>query len=357
MQRGGITGAFSAWMTEVRAAVEVRLRAFFDAERRALESRAPGALPLLDVIDDLTMRGGKRFRPALLAAAHRAVRAEDAAGSSIGETLDAGAALELLQTYLLVHDDWMDGDAVRRGGPSAHVLLARVHSDAHLGASAAILAGDLASAWAWRLLLESLPGDGVGATRALAAARALADVSDEVTLGQYLDIGASTDVETVHRLKTASYTTCGPLRMGALLGSASRAQLDALDRFGSSIGIAFQLRDDVLGVFGDPAQTGKPAGNDLRAGKRTSLVLDTERLGTAHDRTALSRALGRRDASDDDVREATSAIARCGARDRSEERIEALHREALVALDDVALSDTGRSLLLDAAALLVRRAS
>lgn len=353
--------AFAGWMTDVRLAVERRLRAFFDDERRALEARAAAALPLLDTIEDLTMRGGKRFRPALLAAAFHAVDTTtsatpaDRAARSVIESSNAGAALELLQTYLLIHDDWMDGDAVRRGGPSAHVLLGRAHVDSHEAASAAILAGDLACAWSWRLLLEPRV-ESPSSDRLVACARALASVSDEVTLGQYLDVAATSEVETVHLLKTASYTTRGPLRIGALLAGASETQIETLDRFGAAIGVAFQLRDDVLGVFGDPALTGKPSGNDLRAGKRTMLVIETERRGDSTQREALRRVLGRRDASDEEVRAAIDGIERSGARAVSEERIESLHRESIAALDRVGWSDGGYTLMAGAADLLVRRA-
>src|SRR5262245_15220121 len=137
-----------AWMEEVKALVDERLRAYFDRQLERARAIAPEAPELIEAIATLTMRGGKRLRPAVLVAALRAVDPERAAR----DVVDACAALELLQTYLLIHDDWMDGDEERRGGAAVHAALRDAHGgDAHLGAALAVLAGDLACAQAWEL--------------------------------------------------------------------------------------------------------------------------------------------------------------------------------------------------------------
>ena len=158
-----------------------------------------------------------------------------------------------------------------------------------------ILAGDLASAWSREALLElELPAE-----RVRAAAREMATVEADVIAGQILDVQSAArdarDVEAVHALKTASYSVRGPVVMGARLAGASDAQVMALTAFAVPLGVAFQLRDDVLGTFGDPRATGKPAGNDLRAGTRTALVVDA--FGDPAAAAALGRVLGKRDAS------------------------------------------------------------
>src|SRR5262249_23537715 len=157
------------------------------------------------------------------------------------------AALEILHAYLLVHDDWMDQDEVRRGGPSVHVMLRRAVSDDRLGDAAAILAGDFGSAMAQRLLLQvEAP-----AAHLAEAAKVFARIQEDVVLGQTLDLlDPSCDVETKHDLKTGSYTVRGPLALGAALAGASDERRAALERFGAPLGVAFQLRDDLLGVFG-----------------------------------------------------------------------------------------------------------
>jgi geranylgeranyl diphosphate synthase type I len=170
----------------------------------------------------------------------------------------AGASLELLQTYLLIHDDWMDEADTRRGAPSAHVVLAETFGSQHKGSSAAILAGDQACALAQEVLLDlPLPAECI-----VAAVRELARIQQDVIAGQLLDVYGELDdpraVEQMHDLKTGSYTVRGPLELGALLAGASAADHVALARFARPVGIAFQLRDDLLGTFADPAVTGKP---------------------------------------------------------------------------------------------------
>ena len=219
-------------------------------------------------------RGGKRFRPALLAASWVACGGGegDAAEPELPQAvLDAGCAWELLQAYFLIHDDWMDGDDTRRGGPSVHVQLAAHHDDAQLGAASAILAGDLACALAHRILLEAdAPADVVRA-----ASAAFARVHEEVVLGQAIDLTlAAADraaVERMHALKTGSYTVRGPLEVGAVIARGSSDAHAALDRYARPLGVAFQLRDDLLGAFGDASATGKPVGGDVRSRKRTAL--------------------------------------------------------------------------------------
>jgi geranylgeranyl diphosphate synthase type I len=335
------------WLDEVRAAVDARLAHFFDEERATASSLAPEALELVEAIAALTMRGGKRLRPAVLIAAFRSVAPDRDWRSAVS----AGAALELLQSYLLIHDDWMDGDDRRRGGPSVHAALAERFGDAHLGASLAVLAGDLGSAYAQHLLVDSL----AAAARPSEVQAVFVRMQVEVVFGQGLDLLASPDVSRMQRLKTGSYTVTGPLRLGALMGGADDAQLGALEAFGAPLGEAFQLRDDLLGTFGDPAATGKPAGNDLRAGKRTALVRECERRLGASERAALSRVLGNKNASDEEVAAAAELLVRSGTRHHIEQRLSSLLDQALAALERSRLLEPGRSMLRDIARALAFR--
>ncbi|MCC6875734.1 MAG: polyprenyl synthetase family protein, partial [Sandaracinaceae bacterium] len=258
-------------MDEIRALVNERLQSYLREQRARAAALAPEAPELVDAVTTLTMRGGKRLRPAVLVAAFRAVAPE----WHPAEVVDACAALELLQTYLLIHDDWMDGDDERRGGPSVHAALREAHGDTHLGDALAILAGDLACAQAWELL--ALGGD-VPPARRREAIAVFATMQHEVVIGQQLDLIGTADISRMQQLKTGSYTVRGPLLLGAALAGASPPQTASLEAYGAPLGEAFQLRDDLLGTFGDPKQTGKPAGNDLRVGKRTALVRAAEEL-------------------------------------------------------------------------------
>jgi geranylgeranyl diphosphate synthase, type I len=339
---------FAQFVARVRPQVEARLRTWLDARVAAARSHGPDAGLVADAVRQLTLRGGKRMRAALLAATYEATGGERGAEAVVS----VGAALELFQSYLLIHDDLMDGGAVRRGGPSVPVLM-REQFGAARGDAMSILAGDLAAAWAQRLFFEAeLPSD-----RLARAALDLARVHEDVIAGQVLDMGSAANdarqVEAMHSLKTASYSVHGPVVIGARLAGAPEDQIKALAAFAEPLGIAFQLRDDLLGAFGDPVAMGKPASADLREGKRTALVVDALRDARAAD--ALARVLGRRDASDDDVREAVARIDACGARARVEARIGDLTRESRAALARAALAPAGRTLLEPAIDALTER--
>ncbi|WP_437581683.1 polyprenyl synthetase family protein [Sorangium sp. So ce887] len=294
---------------------------------------------------NLTLRGGKRFRAGLLVAAYQGV----APDAPLEPAIDAGVALELLQTYLLIQDDWIDGDTVRRGDRTVHVALTEALGDPHLGASSAILAGDLT----WSLALSALAGAEAPPARVLAAVRLFCAMHEDVVIGQHLDVvGRAEDVEQMHALKTGSYTVRGPLALGATLAGAPPETVAALERFAAPVGVAFQLRDDLLGTFGSAAATGKPVGNDLRAGKRTAVLASAEGRLDAAGRSAVERALGRKDASDDAVAAATLALEACGARRAVEERLSALCGEAEALGRSLPVSASARQILCGAASAL-----
>jgi geranylgeranyl diphosphate synthase type I len=339
---------FGQFVARVRERIESRLAPWLEA--RVSEARARGADVgvVADGVRQLTLRGGKRLRPALLAAAYEACGGEGGADA----VAPVGFSLELFQTYLLAHDDLMDGDDVRRGGPSLPALM-RAHFGAEQTSAMSILAGDLACAWAQRALFEaSLPAD-----RLVRASRAFATVHEDVVSGQVLDVrsaaGDSREVEAMHALKTASYSVRGPVVMGALLAGAREDQLTALAAFSDPLGVAFQLRDDVLGTFGDAATMGKPAGNDLREGKRTALVVEALRDPRAA--AGLEGVLGRRDATPEAVQKAVALIEACGVRVRIEARIGELTNESRAALERCTLAPAGRDLLERAIDVLTER--
>jgi geranylgeranyl diphosphate synthase type I len=332
----------------IRREVDARLARIF--EERTAESKPLGAdvLALIDALRDLTMRGGKRFRPALLFAAYHAV--DDDAPDAVA--FQAGAALELLQTYLLVHDDWMDRDDVRRGGPAVHAMMARHHGSRAAGDAAGVLAGDFAAA----LALETLLCADAQADRVVEATRIFARIQQDAVCGQEIDLGGNaSDVEIMHDLKTGSYTVRGPLLLGATLAGASPAAEARLGRFAHPLGIAFQLRDDLLGAFGDPAQTGKPRGSDVRAGKRTALFDEALERAPVRDRSWLRETVGRREASEEDIAAVVALYERCGAREAVERRLDQLVKKAIGALEGARLSKRGTSWLVAAATALTRR--
>lgn len=344
--------AAEALLAEVRAAVDARLEHHLRAAI-ARAADAAGAEHVVGSLAGLVRRGGKRFRPALLVAAHRACGGV-ASGPLGMAVLDVGAAWEILQAYFLIHDDWMDGDATRRGGKAVHVELTERHGDAHLGASAAVLAGDYGSALAQRVVAElEAPAEVVRE-----AVVAFARVHEEVVLGQAIDLTLAADdadaVRRMHALKTGSYTVRGPVELGAILARAGGPARDALRRFADPIGVAFQLRDDLLGTFGDPAETGKPVGSDLRARKRTALVTEALALAGSAERMQLLAVLSRTP-SNDDVLWAMGLFERSGARAAVEAKLHALLDQGVTALDDASLDRDGTLALRGLAGMLTQR--
>jgi geranylgeranyl diphosphate synthase type I len=340
--------AFGRFVAQTRAQVDAWLAPWLGVRVDEARDRGVAVEAVAAAGRDLVLRGGKRLRAALLAAAYEACGGPGGSRAVVA----AGASLELFQAYLLTHDDWMDGDDVRRGGPSVPARM-REHFGAK-GDAMSVLAGDLLAAWSQRALLEVQGGP---AAHLLGAARELATAHEDVVEGQVLDVqGEAADaahVDVVHTLKTASYTVRAPVAMGARLAGASEGQVAALIAFARPLGVAFQLRDDVLGTFGHEEAMGKPAGSDLRAGKRTALVVHALRDPRAA--AAVEAVLGRGDASAPQVSAAVRAIDDCGARRVVEDRIAALVAEARGALARAELAPAGRTLLEGAAFALTER--
>jgi geranylgeranyl diphosphate synthase type I len=340
-----------AWLDEIQRAIETHLGRVFEersAAAIALGAGEPEDAELLSAIASLTLRGGKRLRPALLVASFRAA-SPDAIWT---RTLGACAALELFQTYLLVHDDWMDGDEQRRGGPSLHAHFRQRTGDAHLGSVLAILSGDFASAMAWELFVDCALSCGPGGHDAV---RTFGRIHHEAVLGQAMDVRGARDVAAMQRLKTGGYTVTGPLEIGALLAGAGADVLSALARFGTPLGEAFQIKDDLLGVFGDPARTGKPIGSDLRSGRRNALLRECERLLPAEERSELERVVGDGSATEREIADIAGKLERAGIKYRIEERLAGLLGRSLAELERGPFAEPGRSMLRELAHAIVHR--
>lgn len=333
-------------LREVGERIDRRILAVLDAELTRWLAVDPELGAPLGALRDLVAAGGKRLRPAFC---HWAFVG---AGGDSDDPLvvDAGAALELLHTFALVHDDVMDGSDQRRGRPSVH----RAFVDRHLdrgwqgdarrsGEGAAILVGDFAFVYA-DMILGDIP----------TAARAVFDeLRLELCVGQYLDLvgtaSASRDAAQatrIERYKSGKYTVERPLHLGAALAGAGPDVHAALTAVGLPLGEAFQLRDDLLGVFGDRAVTGKPVGDDLREGKLTPLVAAATARASVDDQTVLCR-LGAPDLDADDVAALQGVLVRSGAVAEIEARIGECVAEALGALDGAPIDDAARRALAD----------
>ncbi|MEO3823511.1 polyprenyl synthetase family protein [Actinomadura sp. B10D3] len=343
----------------IRKEVDEALLGFVDRQRPALLTISDDLAPLLSALDAL-LGGGKRLRPAFCYWGWRAADGDDVPG-----IVAAAASLELLQASALIHDDVMDSSDTRRGQPSAHRRFEAMHAaqdwpgDAEaFGGGAAILLGDLCLAWSSEMF-ETCGLDGESRRRG----RAVYDLMrTEVMCGQYLDMleGARREatVATALRVveyKSAKYTIERPLHLGAALAGARPGVTAALTGYGLPLGIAFQLRDDVLGVFGDPAETGKPAGDDLREGKRTVLVALTLERASAAQAAALEARLGDPGLDRPGVDELRAIIEETGGLAACEAMIERYLREAEAALRAAPITAEARQALADLAVAATAR--
>ncbi len=324
-------------MHDIAAEVQRALTAFLDTQARQLSAIGPELAAQVDAARDATS-GGKRLRPRFCYWGFRAAGGDDAL-----PVLSAAASLEMLHVSALVHDDVMDGSDTRRGMPSAHRRFAALQGgDTGFGDSAAILLGDLCLVWADELLHKS----GFDA-ESLGRAETYFDIfRTEVIAGQYLDLVAQAvgepDMELalrVLRFKSAKYTVERPLHIGAALAGAEPELFEGLTGYGLPVGEAFQLRDDLLGVFGDPALTGKPAGDDLREGKRTVLVAYAATHASQAQLAEFDKLFGSPDLDDDGVQLLREILVDSRAVDACEDLITNRTREALEELEMTPVAD------------------
>ena len=346
---------------QLAGAVTDQLREYMSARRRDAAYIGADYSALTGALEEFVLSGGKRLRPAFAYWGWRAVTADPDPLNP--QMLRLFAALELLHACALVHDDVIDDSATRRGLPTVHMRFADVHrgsawrgSARQFGVSAAILLGDLALVWA----------DDIVATAELAsdARRRLqqvwSDIRTEVLAGQYLDIvteaseaASIASAMTVNTYKTASYTVTRPLQIGVAAAADRPDVAAAFHEFGTDLGIAFQLRDDVLGVFGDPAVTGKPSGDDLRSGKRTVLLAEAVEKAEQCDPAAaelLRNSIGT-ELTDDRVRQLCEVIQQVGALSAVEQRIDTLTQRALDGLSDAPIAEPSKAGILELARL------
>lgn len=345
--------------------VQATLDTVLDEHARRLEPLGEDAALLVEEART-GLRGGKRLRAAFCRAGFVAVHGPGVEDdqTTYAALLRACAALEILHASALVHDDFMDASDTRRGRPAAHRAFESQHQQAGwpgdptaYGAAAAILLGDLLLTWADELLREC----GLPAERVTAAMRLLDLTRSEVIAGQFLDVSVQTrarvtveEATRMLRYKSAKYSVERPLHIGAALAGAEPAQIESLTGFGLPIGEAFQLRDDLLGALGDSAVTGKPAGDDLREGKRTVLIAHALTGLADDDAQRLDAGLGTPlDAAE--VAELQELLRRSGAVERVEKLIDQLTEDAFTALDQAPIHDASREGLRELALAAVRR--
>jgi geranylgeranyl diphosphate synthase type I len=309
----------------------------------------------LDALRTLVLSGGKRLRPAFC---HWAF--VGAGGDPLDPVVvDAGAALELLHSFALVHDDVMDDSLVRRGADAVHVQFRKVHQQLGLkgearrhGEAVAILVGDMAFVYADKLMN----------TAPRVAIDVFTELRVELNIGQYLDVSATAHSDAtlpmarkIAQFKSGKYTVERPLHLGAALAGRFDDLADGLSAYGIPVGEAFQLRDDILGAFGDADVIGKPVGGDLREGKPTALLAVARERSSAADSQYLDAHYGKPDITDEQVVELQRIITNTGARKHVEDSIERLTEAGLAAVDALDITDEAKQHLAKLAEFLAGR--
>jgi len=349
-----------AGLASIRAAVADALERFLAEQRAVLSAVGADMLVWIDVMMGL-LAGGKRLRPAFCYWGWRAAGGEDCP-----EIYVAAAALELLHASALVHDDVMDASNTRRGMPAVHRQFSARMADAGFadaaeafGAGTAILIGDALLAWTDELY----HGSGLAAHALQRGQPVLNAMRTEVVSGQYLDlVNQMTRTETVQSAmrvvlyKTAKYTIERPLHLGAALAGGPPEVAETCTEYGLPLGTAYQLRDDILGVFGDPAVTGKPVTGDISEGKRTVLIALTRERASAAQLRVLDRHLGDRRLTEAGAAQVRAVITDSGALAECETLISASVKEAIAALDGAPITEPARQALTELAVLATARA-
>lgn len=348
-------------LTVFKEKLDRELKKLLERKQAEVTRISPFLGQIMYQIKDLTMRGGKRIRPALLYYSYLAHGGEDQT-----QALRAAMAVELAETYLLIHDDIMDDDTLRRGGTTIHEHFTSLawsdyrskNNPADFGHSIAIIAGNVACALSNKVL-ASVKADPV---RRIRMSEELNRVYEVEGYGQALDIFSSLrddltpkDVLTVYKLKTVPYTFDGPIKIGAIMAGADESKIKALEGYSYPLGIAFQIQDDILGMFGSEEKLGKPVTSDLKEGKKTLLMLETLTKADPRDQKILHKMLGNKRISVKDLVIARQIIEKTGSLERLRRQAEKMVKDSLKVVEKLELKIEGKEFLLSLADYMVKR--
>ncbi|MFP4116518.1 MAG: polyprenyl synthetase family protein [Candidatus Aenigmatarchaeota archaeon] len=324
-----------------REKVNKELEEEFELHKKRAKNIHPEGVKVIDYLEDYTMRGGKRVRPALIIAGYKAV-----GGKEPGKIVPASLSIEALQSYLLIHDDIMDEDEVRRGDTTLHKMYEQYHDKKFpdgraekFGENMGIIVGDIANSFAVAQLIKS----DFDCDTKMKALEKFEQIHRHTGYGQVLDVTFNEksleeideeDVLTVHYLKTSQYTMAGPLELGVIFARGNEDQRKILKKYGEKAGKAFQIYDDMLGLYGDEEKLGKPIASDLEEGKKTLLMVKAYENGDEEQRKKLKEALGKKDITEEEVKEVRDIVKETGSYDYSREMTVKLAEEAKQVLDE-----------------------
>lgn len=352
---------FQNQLKSFKTELDLELKKYLDLKLREAKKVSPFAQELMSHVAELTLRGGKRVRAALLYNSYLAH-----GGRNRQMALQAAMSMEMAETYLLIHDDIMDNGTLRRGGPTIHEIYRHIADERYhdrinargFGVSIALCAGNIASALSYEILSglecdESYKND---------ALKLLSEVYVLENYGQSLDMICQVrdnisqgDVIQVHKLKTVPYTFDGPVKIGAILAGASMADLKKLEGYTVALGSAFQIQDDILGLFGSTEKIGKQATSDLKEGKKTLLILDALDQADKEQADIIHNNLGNKRVTIGALKAVRKVIEETGALDKSKKLAHKLAKQSIETIANLKLEAEGKEFLINIAEYIIAR--
>lgn len=332
--------------------LDKQLKYYFSQKAKEAKAINPHMAELVEVARDFVLRPGKRLRPALVYYAYKACGGKDEKA-----IIYTSQSIELLHAFALVHDDIMDQSDLRRGKPTVHRIFSRRYKDEKLGEAMAILVGDALFSYANEVFSSSsFPDDTVRRAR-----RYFDLVCVELCSGQYLDLVGEkkgfgpAQIEQMMEYKSGKYTIERPLHLGAALARAPKSAFQTFSAYGIPLGKAFQIQDDILGMFGTRQQVGKPVDSDLKEGKQTLLVASTRRKLSASERKKFDRIWGNQKATQVDLLWVRKKMKQTGALDETQSLAQKLIVQAKKAIEDYPFKKEGKDFFLGIADFMIER--
>ncbi len=351
---------FKKTLGEYQKKIDKEISSFMEKKVAKGKQIAPECRELVQLLKEYAERDGKRIRPVLVVFGYKACGGEDEK-----EILKASVSIELIHSYLLIHDDIMDRSDTRRGLPSFHKQYEEIYSKRFKGIevsrtaeNTAVIAGDIIESFAGDALTET----DFDAGKKVEFIKKLNSINANTGYGQLLDTmleikknASEKDIELTHLLKTAKYTIEGPLQLGAILAGASEQQLKELSSYAVPVGKAFQMQDDVIGLFGSEERIGKPVDSDLKEGKKTHLVLRAMEKGSKEQKQKLVSALGNKELSLEEFEEARKIIRETGALDYTKQKAKSYAEQGMKVLEKSSFTKEGKEFLEEMARYIYER--
>ncbi|MFC1754550.1 polyprenyl synthetase family protein [Thermoproteota archaeon] len=351
-------------LKQCKQKIDLALEEFFDRKIQEAEEVDKSAVEIMKNLKEFNLRGGKRIRPALMISAYKCFAECDEQTEK--DVIFASLAVELMEGFLLIHDDVLDQDDLRRGGPTLHKVYEKEYKDIRsitpkrFGENVAIVAGDMQNSLANEIIALS----NFSAEKKTEFLRKYHSTALKTEYGWLLESILTTkhpsevteeDVMKVNGFKTAAYTIEGPLHIGALLGGAGKDDITLLTGFAILLGQAFQIQDDILGMFGDEKKLGKPIGSDIIEGKITLLITKAMENCSEEDKKILLENLGKKDLSIEDIEKVRKVVTDSGSLDYSKKLAEELIKQSKSVIDKADLRPEGRDFIVGIADFLIKR--